>query len=123
MKMNLLVLLWIKVKKSWKSSRKLDEAKARLLKLDKIIQNLYEDNLNGKISDERFMKLSSSYEEESSNLKSKISELENFISKSKEESLNAKSFLKMVNKYTDIKELDSEIIRTFVDKIYVEKPK
>ncbi len=31
------------------------------------------------------------------------------------------SFLKIVKKYTDIKELDSEIIRTFVDKIYVEQ--
>lgn len=36
--------------------------------------------------------------------------------------LNVSSFLTQVRKYTDIKELDAEIIRTFVDKIYVEQP-
>ena len=53
--------------------------------------------------------------------KKKIAELEKNITKSQEEELNVESFLKLVRKYTDIKKLDPEMIRTFVDKIYVEQ--
>ena len=40
-----------------------------------------------------------------------------------EECLNVDSFLKLVQQYTDIQELNADIIRTFLDKIYVEKSK
>ncbi|WP_277352327.1 DUF4368 domain-containing protein [Levyella massiliensis] len=43
------------------------------------------------------------------------------MSKAQEKCLNVDSFLKLVRQYTDIQELNAEIIRTFVDKIYVEK--
>ncbi len=44
-----------------------------------------------------------------------------FIYEATKESLNTQSFLNLVKKYMDFKELDAEIIRTFVDKIYVEQ--
>ncbi|MDO5026492.1 MAG: DUF4368 domain-containing protein [Tissierellia bacterium] len=93
------------------------------MKLDLIVQNLYEDNLEGKISDQRFEKMARSYDEEENALQKKIDELEETITKSQKEELNVESFLKLVRKYTDIKELDPEIIRTLVDKIYVEQSK
>ena len=46
------------------SHRELEQAKARITKLDTIVQRLYEDNLDGNISDERFMIMSSSYNKE-----------------------------------------------------------
>jgi site-specific DNA recombinase len=36
--------------------RELEQAQSRIRKLDEIIQRLYEDNVEGKISDERFAK-------------------------------------------------------------------
>lgn len=72
----------------------MEQAKSRIRKLDAIVQRLYEDNLDG---------------------------IEDFISEATKESLNVESFLNLVKKYTEIKELDAEIIRTFVDKIYVEQ--
>lgn len=77
--------------------------------------------LDGKISDERFMIMSSSYDKEQSELTEKVQTLEKFISEATKDSLNAQSFLNLVKKYTDITELDAEIIRTFVYKIYVEQ--
>lgn len=62
----------------------------------------YEDNLDGKISDERFKSMSKSYDKEQAELKSKIESLEAFISKAQEECLNVESFLKLVRQYTDI---------------------
>lgn len=101
--------------------KELEDSKNRIEKLDSIVQNLYEDNLEGKISDQRFEKMAKSYDEEEISLQKRIAELEKTITKSQKEELNVESFLKLVRKYTDIKELDPEIIRTFVDKIYVEQ--
>ena len=101
--------------------KELDDSKNRIVKLDSIVKNLYEDNLEGKISDQRFEKMAKAYDEEEILLQKKIAELEKNITKSQEEELNVESFLKLVRKYTDIKKLDPEMIRTFVDKIYVEQ--
>lgn len=53
---------------------------------------------------------------------SRDDELQEFIDKSKEQTLNVDSFLKAVRKYTDIKELTAEITRSFVERIDVYKP-
>lgn len=90
-----------------------------------IIQRLYEDNIEGKISDERFMKMSATYEAEQNQLTERVAELEHIIDAAREKSSNADSFLRLVKTYTDIKELNAEIIRTFIEKVYVygnEKP-
>lgn len=101
--------------------KELEDYKNRIEKLDSIVPNLYEDNLEGKISDQRFEKMAKAYDEEENLLQKRISELAETITKSQEEELNVESFLKFVRKYTDIKELDPEVIRKFVDKIYVEQ--
>ena len=105
-----------------KDSRKeYEQAKARINKLDTIIQRLYEDNVEGKISDERFIKMSATYESEQKELNARVTALQDFIDHAKEKSLNAEHFLSLVRKYTNIKELDAEIIREFVEKIIVFK--
>jgi len=101
--------------------RELEQAQARAGKLDGIIQSLYEDNLDGKISDERFAKMTASYEEEQETLESRIRELKEAIGTVTESTCNVDVFLKLVRKYTDIHELNAEIIREFVEKIYIYK--
>ena len=104
------------------SNRELTQAEERIGKLDGLIQRLYEDNVEGKISDERFAKLSASYEAEQNALESRVKELRQFIDAAKEDQLNVDSFIGMVRKYTDITELTAEIIRSFVERIEVLKP-
>lgn len=65
--------------------------------------------------------MSSSYDKEQTELTKKIQTLKSFISETTNQSLNIEFFIKLVKKYTDIKELNAEIIRSFVDKIYVEQ--
>lgn len=103
------------------AKRELDQSQTRIRKLDDIIQKLYEDNVDGKISDERFMKLSETYENEQTELKDRIKELHDFIEHEQESALNTDSFIRLVKKYTDVQELNAEIIREFVDKIYIYK--
>lgn len=99
--------------------RELEQAQSRIRKLDEIIQRLYEDNIEGKISDERFAKMSANYEEEQRTLGDRVNELKRLIESEKESAINVERFLSLVRKYTDVKELTAEIIREFIEKIYV----
>ncbi|WP_206384076.1 DUF4368 domain-containing protein [Enterococcus cecorum] len=107
------------------SKKEYEQSQTRVSKLDTIIQKLYEDNVEGKISDERFAKMLAIYETEQSQLTHRLAELGHIIDAAKQKFSNADRFLRLVKTYTDIKELNSEIIRTFIEKIYVygnEKP-
>lgn len=103
------------------SNHELQQSELRILKLDDIIQSLYEDNIDGKVSDERFKKMVASYEDEQEMLKSRIAELHSYISNEKDKKLNINHFLSLVQKYTDIQALTPEIIREFIEKVYVYK--
>ena len=104
------------------SNLELNKAEDRIRQLDTIISRLYEDNVAGKISDERFAKMTASYEEEQKSLENRVLELRSFIGDAKEQRLKADSFLKMVRKYSEITELSAEIIRAFVERIEVQTP-
>ena len=99
--------------------RELEQAQARIRKLDDIIQWLYEDNLEGKVSDERFARMTANYEEEQKGLESRVAELKKLLATEKDRSVNVDHFLTLVRKYTDVQELTAEIVREFVEKVYV----
>lgn len=101
--------------------REREQAQTRIRKLDEIIQHLYEDNLEGKISYERFVKLNENYENEQKTLEARVSELRGLITAEQESSVNVERFLDLVRKYTDIRDLNAELIREFVEKIMVFK--
>ena len=84
-----------------------------------IIANLYEDNVTGKISDERFDSLAKKYEAEQTALKSEIVELKKALDVVNDEESNIREFLKVVNSYTEIEELTPEILNNFIDRIYI----
>lgn len=94
----------------------------RFNEIDRIIQQLYEDNLLGKISDERFVKLSQSYEEEQKQLQTSISDLTEKLAKQQEDSLNISKFMARISKYTELPELTVEIVNELIDKIVIHKP-
>lgn len=76
-------------------------------------------NVEVYVSDEQFIKMSSNYEKEQSTLTLRIKELESIIKEEQEKVANTNSFLNLVRNYTNITKLDAEIIRTFIEKVYV----
>ncbi|OFN55050.1 recombinase [Streptococcus sp. HMSC034B05] len=94
----------------------------RFKEIDSIIQKLYEDNLLGKISDERFVKLSQTYEEEQHQLQTSISDLTKKLAQQQEDSLNISKFMTRISKYTELPELTVEIANELIDKIVIHKP-
>ena len=96
-----------------------DQSKARAAKLDQIMQRLYEDNISGKISDERFAKLSETYEAEQKQLIARIAELDTFFAKDQEQAVNLKTFMQHVKRYINLDHLDAEVLRTFIKRIVI----
>ena len=94
-------------------------AERRVQALDNIIRNLYEDKVNGTLSDERFRKLSQEYEQEQAALTERIRKLQEGLSKAKEQSDNVSRFMRLIRKYTEIEELTPEIVREFIEKVVV----
>ena len=102
--------------------QQLQKDEHRSKEIDTIIQKLYEDNLLGKISDERFVKLSQSYEEEQKQLQTSISDLTEKLAKQQEDNLNISKFMTRILKYTELPELTVEIVNELIDKIIIHKP-
>lgn len=108
-----------KSKELAKKKRVLSDKEKRYTQLDGLFQRIYEDNVGGKLSDERFVKLSQGYEAEQKDLQSEIEALRMELSQEEQQSVNVKSFLSTVKKYTEIPELTSEIVHEFIDRIIV----
>ena len=97
----------------------LGQYEKRAKDIDNLIQHIYEDNISGKITDERFATLSMNYEKEQKDLKEKISKLNTTLDKFSQIEVDLKAFIDKVRKYTKIKELTPEIVNELIDKIYI----
>ena len=104
------------------SKRQMEQQMRRIAEIDNIIKRLYEDNLNGKLSDSRFSKMSADYEQEQRTLENSNAELKCMVDTCEEQSLNIKSFLKCVRKYTEPCELTPDMLHELVEKIIVYAP-
>ena len=102
--------------------KRLAEVQKRIGELDTIFQRIYEDNIIGKLSDERFMKMSKGYEDEQHTLQAEADEIQSELQQEEKKSVDVKRFLAIVKKYTDLTELTPEILREFIDKIIVHAP-
>lgn len=103
-------------------SRKRDtlaKAESRIVELDNIFKHLYEDNVTGKLSDDRFIKMSRDYELEQENLKFMAAALRKELKQQEQQKNNVKAFVSTVKKYTDMQELDASVLREFIDHIEV----
>lgn len=95
------------------------KAKARIATLDRIISRIYEDNVSGKIGDERFQTMLAGYEVEQKELKLKVAELESLITAATQQTTNVESFLRLVRSHTEVTELTTEIVHEFITRVEV----
>lgn len=102
--------------------RQLEQQSRRIGAIDTIIQRLYEDNISGKLTDERFSKMSATYENEQRELETSTSELRKQVEACEQQEVNIKSFLKLVRSYTEPERLTPEVLHMFVEKVVVHAP-
>ena len=86
---------------------------------DCLFRKIYEDNVNVKLSDERFYKLSDGYEAEQKQLEQEIEMLTAQVGEADTEVTNVTKLIAVTKNYTRIEELTPEILNAFVDKIVI----
>lgn len=106
------------------ADRKLKEKELKALlardeELDGLFERIYEDNVSGKISDERFSRMSRRYEDEQKELTEKIKQLRSEIEKQSSRTMTTDMFISLVRKYTRAKKLTPRMLNELVEKIEV----
>ena len=104
------------------NKKRLAQADKRIVELDRLFIRIYEDNVAGKLSDERFAMMSQSYEDEQMQLKAEIQTLQHDIEVQERQIENLEQFIQRVHKYEDLQELTPYSLRELVKAIYIEAP-
>ena len=102
-----------------RKQKEFSTARARDDELDGLFERIYEDNLSGKLSDERFSRMSRRYEDEQKELTEKIKQLRSEIEKQSSRTMTTDMFISLVRKYTRAKKLTPRMLNELVEKIEV----
>lgn len=92
---------------------------ARNDELDGLFERIYEDNVSGKLSDERFTKMSIRYESEQKENSDRIKKLTSEIEKQSNRTTSTDMFISLVRKYTRARKLTPRMLNELVEKIEV----
>ena len=106
------------------TDRKLKEKELKTLlardeELDGLFERIYEDNVSGKLSDDRFAKMSRRYEDEQKELSEKTKKLRSEIEKQSSRSMTTDMFIGLVRKYTRARKLTPRMLNELIEKIEV----
>ena len=101
--------------------KSIHEKEKRIAELEHLVKKLYEDYALGHIPEERFDKLSVSYEQEEEEIRQSLSNLQTQINDTRVNAERAEQFLALAKRYRDCTEVTDEMIRAFVEKIVVHK--
>ena len=102
-----------------KRKREISQAEKRIAERDRIFKRIYEDDISGAISHERFLKLSAEYEAEQKELTEKVRVGWEMVSTYEQDKADFDSFAAVIRKYVGITELTPTIVNEFVKKIIV----
>ena len=109
-------------KEAKKRKREIAQAEKRSAELDRIFKRIYEDDISGTISHERFLKLSTDYEAEQRELTEQVKTWREVVEIFEQDRSDFDSFAAIVRKYVGIRELTPTIVNEFVKKIIVHAP-
>ena len=105
-----------------RQKKELEQARKRIAELDRIFKRIYEDDINGTISHERFLKLSAEYEAEQKELTEFVKVGQAAVDTYEQDRTDFDSFAAVIRKYVGIRELTPAIVNEFVKKIIVHAP-
>lgn len=97
----------------------LQKAIVRNERVASLYEKLYEDNAEGKVTDEWFLQLSHKYEVERMELKAKIAEYKERLRQLAENNRKKENFISAVRKFMEIKELTPALLHELIERIEV----
>ena len=98
---------------------RLIEAKKRSGELEKLLCQIYEDKILGKLPEARFATLDARYADEQDELSGEIEELEQAVSGYERKQQSAEKFIALIDKYENFNTLTTTMLNEFVEKIVV----
>ena len=105
-----------------RKKREVGQAQKRIVELDRIFKRIYEDDIRGAISHERFLKLSAEYEAEQREMEERVKSEQQEVDTYEQNKSDFDSFSAIIRKYVGIKELTPTIVNEFIKKIIVHAP-
>jgi DNA invertase Pin-like site-specific DNA recombinase len=99
--------------------KRLAEAKKRSEELEKLLCQIYEDKILGKLPEARFATLDARYADEQDELSGEIEKLEQAVSGYEHKQQSAEKFIALIDKYENFDTLTTTMLNEFVEKIVV----
>ena len=101
--------------------KRLNQAKRRLLEIDKLITSVYEDKVTGRIPEEVCFSLLDKYQSEKNSLKDEITALERKASDTAKEQSDVDEFIRRLKAYMKVPELTREMCMELIEFITVDE--
>ena len=112
----------VEQKAEWQKLRRtVENGHKRIRELDMLISRLYEDNIAGKISDERYARMASSYEDEQKQLEKTVADGEQTLREAEQKKVDVQMLLNTLRQCTELKELTPTIVNSLIQRIEVHK--
>ena len=102
--------------------KRLAKAEKRIGELDRLFIRIYEDNVAGRLDDERFAMMSKNYTEEQKDLKAEVMGLQQQIHEQEQQAENIEQFVQRVKRNSALTELTPYALRELVKAVYVDAP-
>ena len=102
-----------------KKKTRLATIKTRLKELEVLLCKIYEDNILGKLPDNRYATLDTQYGKEQAELTEEIFSLEASLTAYEKNKKSAENFISLIDKYQSFDNLTITMLNEFIDKILV----
>lgn len=101
------------------TERAVKKDQERSAEINRITSCLYEDNISGKILDERYIRMSGEFEAKQKTLEEKLAQNEVRLSELKQSSVDLRMLLKTLGECTEITELNRELVNLLIRRIEI----
>lgn len=98
---------------------KTESAKQRISDLDKLFSRIYEDNILGKLSDERYSRMANEYEAEQKRLISEVEENEKVLIELQKQTVDMKMLYQGLMEFTEMKQLTPTVVNKLIERIEI----
>ena len=102
--------------------KRMAQVEKRLGEFDRLFLRSYEDNVSGKIDDERFAMMNRNYTEEQKKLKEEVISLQQEIEEQERKAEDLEQFIQRVKRNSELTELTPYALHELVKAVYVEAP-
>lgn len=97
----------------------IESSKKRIADLDRLFSRIYEDNIIGKLSDERYTRMANEYESEQKQLIAVVAESENQLTELQKKTVDLKMLYQGLQEFTNMKELTSIVVNKLIERIEI----